>query len=330
MRKVGSLLTAILFLGLIVEIVIFSPKDTGTPSDQPKDRSEAVNGQDGGQWIEGVHLIETSEGKKEWELRADRAMSAIGSDKKQTNWELKKVNAKFFSQTDDGMFFTVTGDEGRVVTETRDMYVHGNVFVRSSNGYEFKTQSVNYDSKTKSLKTNDPVQMFSVGDSDGGAMDLTGVGLHASLEDHTMDVLQDVKLNRELKDGRKVVVRSEKARFYSKNKSADFSGRVIVDLGASRITGPFAKFQYDSEKKALSSMEVEGGVNLTDADKWATAKKVKMSFLKDQFVLTGSPRLVQDSEELVGDEIIFSDGGKKVEVNRGRAKFDSDVKETIK
>jgi LPS export ABC transporter protein LptC len=325
MRTLGSLFTAILFLGLIVEIVIFSPKDTGSP-DQLKDRQTQVSDNDGGQWIEGVHLIETTEGRKEWELRADRAMSL----KDKANWDLKKVNAKFFSKNDDGNFFTVTGDDGKVVTETKDMYVHGNVIVRSTNGYEFKTQSVNYDSKTRSLKTNDPVQMFSVGDSDGGAMDLTGVGLNADMESQTMDVLQDVKLNRELKDGRKVVVRSEKARFYSKNKSADFSGRVIVDIGASRITGPLAKFQYDSEKKALSSMEVEGGVNLTDVDKWATAKKVKMSFLQDQFVLTGSPRLVQDSEELLGDQIIFSEGGKKVEVHRGKAKFDSDVKDSIK
>jgi LPS export ABC transporter protein LptC len=325
MRTLGSLFTAILFLGLIVEIVVFSPKDTGL-STQLKDQKTQAIDKDGGQWMEGVHLIETTEGRREWELRADRAMSLA----EKANWDLKKVNAKFFGKNDDGSFFTVTGDEGQVVTQAKNMYVHGNVIVRSSNGYEFKTQSVNYDSQTRSLKTNDPVQMFSVGDADGGAMDLTGVGLLADMGAQTMDVLRDVKLNRELKDGRKVIVRSEKARFYSKNKSADFSGRVIVDIGASRITGPLARFQYDSEKKALSSMEVEGGVNLTDVDKWATAKKVKMSFIQDQFVLTGSPRLVQDSEELVGDQIVFSEGGKKVEVSRGRAKFDSDVKDQIK
>jgi len=317
MRKFAGLVTFLLFIVLTIEILIFSPKETGL-SPPPRPTSEFEVGENE-QWIQGADLIETREGKKEWELRAERA----NSTKEKGLWILETVRSKFYSENDDGVFFVVKGDRGRVVVATKDMEVSGNVDVQSSNGYTFNTEKINYSSSDRLLTSDDPVKMQGLADADSDGIYLEGVGLLASLKEQYMDVTSSVKLVRRLKDGRVVTVRSEKARFFSYNRSAIFEGKVIVDIGAARITGPVAKFEYDSNTKALSSMEVEGGVNLSDTDKWATARKVKMSFVSDEFILTGSPKMVQNNEELVGEVIRFSEGGRKVEVSNGKASFES-------
>jgi len=331
MRKLGNVLSILLFVALMIEIIVFSPKETGTTDPEQKARLGNATKREGQsseneQWIEGVHLTETSEGKKEWELMAARAMSV----KDKGAWSLKEVQAKFFGEKSEDNFFDVVGEQGQVVLASKDMTVKGNVSVKSHNGYQFKTDSIKYSSESKVLKSNDPIEMLGQPDNDGEGMELKGVGLVASVNDQTMDVLKDVRLERKLKDGRQVVIRSEQARFYSRSRAGEFKGKVIVDIGASRISGPFARFIYDSEKKALSSMEVDGGVNMTDSNKWATAEKIQMSFLDDEFVLKGSPKLVQNSEELTGQEIRFSNGGRKVQVKGGRAVIESSVLEDKK
>ena len=309
-------MAGLLFAVLMVEVLVFSPKEIASPEDIQAKSSQNEAPEE--QFMRGASLVETSEGRKEWELRADEAKGS----KEKGYMALKKVNAKFFSKN-DGTFFTVTGEKGSVWLNTKDMEVQGNVVIHSSNGHIFKTNSVYYKSDAKALRTNDPVTMVGPGDQNGSRLNLVGRGLFASIEDGFIDIQEDVRVNKTLDDGRNVVVRSSKARFSSKSKVASFKDDVVVDIASSRITGPEAHFEYDPKAQTLTSMRVEGGVKISDVDKWATAKKVHMSFTKDRFVLNGAPRLVQNNDELRGEEIVFLDGGRTVQVRRARAKFDS-------
>ena len=78
-------------------------------------------------------------------------------------------------------------------------------------------------------------------------------------------------------------------------------------------------------------MLISGGTRVTDHDKLATSEKVMVHFDDDRYVFSGSPRVVQNGDELVGDEISFLNGGKQVKVSNARAKIDSeDVEKTRK
>jgi lipopolysaccharide export system protein LptA len=97
---------------------------------------------------------------------------------------------------------------------------------------------------------------------------------------------------------------------------------VVLDMDSMRITGPEAKFEYDPKSDAVKSVYVSGGARVSDTDKWATAQNLSVDFQSNKFVFRGNPRVVQNNDELRGEEIVFLDGGKRVQVQRARANVD--------
>jgi lipopolysaccharide export system protein LptA len=170
--------------------------------------------------------------------------------------------------------------------------------------------------------TDQPVEMIGPKDANNNALKLTGVGMQASLANSTMEVLRDVKAQKELEGDRKVVIRSHRSFFSGKDRTAKFLGDVILDMDNMRITGPEAQFLYDSKKDIVKNVIFTGGAKVSDADKWATAQNLNVDFEANRFVFRGNPRVVQNNDELRGEEIVFLDGGKRVQVSRARAKVD--------
>jgi lipopolysaccharide export system protein LptA len=202
------------------------------------------------------------------------------------------------------------------------MRVEGNVVTRSSNGYTFRTEVMTYDSHSRLLTSTEPVEMNGPADAKGQSLKLTGVGMKADMNKSTMDVLSDVKAEKGLDDGRKVFIRSHRANFSGTGRTADFAGDVVLDMDTMRITGPAARFNYDSKRDLVKSVMFSGGARVSDSEKWATAQTVNVDFDENKFVFRGSPRVVQNNDELRGEEIVFLDGGKQVQVRRARAKVD--------
>jgi LPS export ABC transporter protein LptC/lipopolysaccharide transport protein LptA len=266
--------------------------------------------------IAGMHMIETQEGSKIWELRADKAVSFKSRDL----LELETVKAIFFS--DSGVTFTVTGEKGTVQSKSKNLHVEGNVVTRSSNGYVFRTASLDYDSSTRQLYAPNKVDMDGPKDAEGHALKLTGAAMQASLVESTMEVQGEVRSEKTLENGRHAYIRSHKAIFSGKDRTAKFTGDVIMDMDSMRITGPAAQFEYDAKGDAVKSVMFSGGARVSDADRWATAQNVKVDFESNRFVFRGNPRVVQNNDELRGEEIVFLDGGKRVQVKSARAKVD--------
>ena len=316
-RRYGKLLLAILFVFLVVEVVLIAPTtiQEGEKEAAPIDPTEAEGG-DVDQVMRGAKLYGVGNGKQEWELWSEQATSR----KKTKTWDLNKVKALFFGK--DGMQFTVTGERGEANIDTKDMKVMGNVFVRSNNGYVFKTETVNYSSDKKILTSPDAIEMVGPKDKDGHAMSLKGRELRANLEDSVMEVQKDVLAEKTFPDKKRVSIRSQRAQFSGKSKQAKFLDDVVIDFDNMRITGPVAEFQYDSQNRMIESMYVNGGIRVSDQDKWATSQNVKVDFGSDKYTFKGSPRVVQNNDELRGEEIVFLEGGKRVKVIGARARVD--------
>ena len=164
--------------------------------------------------------------------------------------------------------------------------------------------------------------MWGPRDAEGHILHLTGVGMKASVERSTMEILSDVHAEKGLDNGRQALIKSHRSIFSGKNKTARFMDDVILDMDSMRITGPEAVFDYDGKSDTVKSVTVSGGTKVSDTDKWATAQNVKIDFDTNNFTFRGNPRVVQNNDELRGEEIVFLDGGKQVQVQQARAKVD--------
>ncbi|RYZ65417.1 MAG: hypothetical protein EOP09_14310, partial [Proteobacteria bacterium] len=124
MSKRNSIILGMLFIILVVEIVIFAPKELGlSPEDDtaPAASQEiAQNAGSSGQVMSDVYSIEAKGEAKEWELWADKA---LGPRNNTDEWTIKNVRIKFYAS--NGVSYNVTGKTGHVVPMKNDIRIEG-------------------------------------------------------------------------------------------------------------------------------------------------------------------------------------------------------------
>jgi LPS export ABC transporter protein LptC len=326
MSKRNSIILGLLFMILVVELIILAPKEIGTGAEPPPAATAPAAAETGsGQIMKDVYSVEAKPEGKEWELWADRALRP----KENQEWTIEKVKVKFYASS--GVSYTVTGAKGHVVPNEkgiRDIEISGNVITKASNGYVFKSESVFYDSQAKKLASPKEVEMSAPPDKEGGELTLTGSDLKADMNTNEITINKNVRSKKKIKNGKTVAIASERAVFSGRSKIAQFYGNVVVSMDTMTVTGPEARFAYDSKMEALDSILVGGGIKVTDTDKFATSDSVNVSFKDDRIVFKGAPRVVQNGDEMTGDEIVLSENGHKVQVSNAKAQIDSERPKT--
>ncbi|MEK2687570.1 LPS export ABC transporter periplasmic protein LptC [Bdellovibrio sp. GT3] len=265
----------------------------------------------------GVHLVESQKGQRDWELFSESAEGSQGSG----NWKLKKVRVFFYNQ--EKVEFTATGDEGTIDAASKDLKIEGNVITRSENGYVFKTPGISYSSVKRLIESPETVYMEGPADSTGGGMIVRGRSMQVFVDQSKMVIREKVTATKSMSQGKRFEIDADGAEFSGKNNTARFLGAVRMNYDGMRLEGPEASFLYDRGANILSTISIMGGVKVSDADKFATADVVNLDLLANKYVFKGKPKVIQNNDELSGEEIIFLDGGKKVKVERVRAKMES-------
>ncbi|WII73447.1 LPS export ABC transporter periplasmic protein LptC [Bdellovibrio sp. 22V] len=338
MAKFKNLIFASLLVILFVEVLIVFPSRLEHEDDKQvqarvdaerkkqKDKEERIKRGEkveeeepsslAEQKMQGVHLVESQQGNRDWELFA---VSAEGSQGAGT-WELKNVKVLFYNN--EKVEFTVTGDKGTIDSKSKDLSVIGNVLTRSENGYSFKTPSIFYSSKTRQIESPEQVLMQGPKDSSGQGLFLKGNRMRVLVDQSKMLIQQKVSAQKPLEDGKKLTVAADGAEFSGKHNEAKFLGAVRMEYDNMKLEGPEASFLYKAGANVLSSVAVKGGVRVSDVDKFATSESVNLDLLANKYTFKGRPKVIQNNDELSGEEIIFLDGGKKVKVERVRAKVE--------
>lgn len=313
MRKWTTIAFAMLLLALVVQIIFGFPLNIETqPEEETLKLTSPKKDNQAEQHMEGVHLVESESGNRDWELFASSAEGFEGKG----YWQLKNVKVQFYS--DEELEFTVTGETGLINSKTKDMEFKGNVYTRSKNGYQFQSESVFYNSKTRIISSPNDIKMMGPSDQKEKGMTLTGNKMMTNVNDSKMKIESNVKAFKQLKNGKKFEITSHSAEFSSKDNSAKFIENVKIQVDSMQMEGPEAQFQYKSGSDFLQSILLKGGVKVSDYDKFATSESVFFDPDQDQFVFKGKPRVVQNNDEIIGDQIIFYEGGKKVRVEKIR------------
>lgn len=269
------------------------------------------------QKMQGVHLVESQQGRRDWELFAEAAEGDQGAG----TWRLKDVKVLFYKN--EKVEFTVTGKSGTIDSKSKDLSVVGDVETRSENGYSFRTPSIFYSSKTRFIESPEEVLMQGPKDSVGGGLELKGRRMKVLVEQSKMFIQENIKAQKDEKNGKTFQISADGAEFNGRNHEAIFKGAVRVSYDSMNLEGPEASFIYKAGTELLSSIAVRGGVRVSDKEKYATSDTVDLDLLANKYTFKGRPKVIQENDELIGDEIIFLDGGKKVKVEKVRAKVEN-------
>jgi LPS export ABC transporter protein LptC len=131
-------------------------------------------------YVRDFHYTEVGDPESTWEINADSAKYV----KKENLVFLENVRVKLI--TSDGRTFLMTGEEGRLNTDIKDISVKGNVVIFSDNGDRITTDYLNYSDSEKKVYTDSCVRMRTP------RMKLKGVGLSISLKTKKLRLLSQV------------------------------------------------------------------------------------------------------------------------------------------
>lgn len=312
-RSINKGLFYFLLTMLFVEILFLGSKYIDKKESQDYNVKN-VFAQSADQKMERVHLVEGVGSSKEWELFAETAEGFIG----QGIWNLSKVKVIFYAKTGDS--YTVQGKSGQIDTNSKDMDILGDVSTLSTNGYEFVTPSIHYYSATKQLNAPETLRLKGPKDQAGQRLRLQGRGITTFLENSLMNIESDVVADRQMSNGKNIKIQSQKAQLSGKSNMVRFYQSVKMYYDSFSIQGPEALFAYHAGEDVPQSIIVNGGVQVSDVEKKASAENLQIDLSDDRYILRGSPKVIQGTDELNGEEIILYDNGKKVKIQGINAK----------
>ncbi len=131
--------------------------------------------------LEKIRFVEDKQGRKTWELEA----KSIQQYQDQNMMLLEEVNVTFF--TKEGRSFTISGRQGKIHQDSKNVELVGDVVLTSSDGYRMKTRSISYRHAEKIVSTSDPVEI------EGDQIRLVGKGMWVDMEAKIFKVLAQVK-----------------------------------------------------------------------------------------------------------------------------------------
>ena len=145
MRKIPLVILGcvVLFMSVVVSLLLIRSR-------APKPHAPELAQTRADYRIKEVHLQEEDRGTARWQLDAD--YGEIFEDQGKT--VMKKVTIRI---NEPNRQWTVSGDEGEMLRDTKDVTLRGNVIVVSSDGLRLETEVLNWAAKEQRAWTNDPV-----------------------------------------------------------------------------------------------------------------------------------------------------------------------------
>jgi LPS export ABC transporter protein LptC len=131
--------------------------------------------------LEKIRLVEDKHGQKTWELEA----KSVQQYQDQNIMVLEDVKVTFYAK--EGRTIFLTGKQGKVYQDSKNVDLVGDVVLTSSDGYQLKTHSVSYRHLGEIVSTSDPVEI------EGEQIRLTGKGMLVDMEAKTFKILSQVK-----------------------------------------------------------------------------------------------------------------------------------------
>jgi LPS export ABC transporter protein LptC len=139
--------------------------------------------------LKKIDYTETRDGVRRWKLIADSADYNVKSG-------TSVVQNVFMTFYDEKGFEvgTLTSQSGETQSDNKKVRVQGDVVIRSSRGYTFYVDQLDYSDATRMISTESPVQIVT------SRMQLTGKGLRLNVDTQAYRVASEVQARLHGKD----------------------------------------------------------------------------------------------------------------------------------
>jgi LPS export ABC transporter protein LptC len=140
--------------------------------------------------LQEIRYTETSDGLRRWTLVADTAAHSVSEGVSR----IENIQMTFYD-AQGAEDVTLAARSGSFKVDSREVEVHGDVVVKSSQGFALYTEQLIYRETDRMIRTDAPVRMVS------DRMALTGNGMLLSVVDHNLVLLSAVRARIEATAG---------------------------------------------------------------------------------------------------------------------------------
>lgn len=265
--------------------------------------------------LKKVHLVESFQDGKEWELNADIAHS----QKNGAAWLLSNVRVRFFEESTLGIH--VTGDWALFTTSQRKLHIYGNVVAETENGYKIKTQDLFYTSNDRQLFSEGAVDIIRQSSRRTGATVIKGGYMRTSMKDSMFTLGNGVSAAQGRTLGGGLEVKSGEARLSKEKSSVEFYDKVHMSWGDSEFQGQSAELRYNSAEDELEEVLLVGQVQIISDTRFASCERARLSMREGITELSGRPKVIEAGNQVEGEKIILNHENNTVKVEQMRARF---------
>lgn len=132
--------------------------------------------------FENFYVVESKDGKKRWELKADSAR--VYDHEKRT--EFSKIRLTFMDEDKPAMW--LTADEGMMDNSTKDIAIQGNIKAKSDDGKRLWTEKLTYNSSSGNISSDTNVKIST------GKVRIVAEGIEANPDMGRIKVLGNTRL----------------------------------------------------------------------------------------------------------------------------------------
>ncbi len=203
------------------------------------------------------------------------------------------MNANYYLDKDT---LSVKSNSARLNRRDQSMHLDGNVEMETTQGWNLKTNYLDWQRGNDQIKTTSPVR------TEKDWLTLTAKGLYADSQLERADFQEDVQLtfkDKSQKDATTINCDGPLEIEYSTGR-AIFRNNVVVDHSQGKLFSDTATLVFDAKEEKIIKIISEGNVKIIRDNNVTFAEKATYLANEERLILEGSPRLIYFPHESEG------------------------------
>lgn len=262
--------------------------------------------------LQGVRFFESTLNKPRWDIESKFAEL----HRKENYAFLHDVISNFYAEA-TGNVVSTKSDYGRCQLDSSEVFLEGNVVVKSRRGYLFELPRLKYLGKMHEFHSEDAVEMKGP-DVAKPAMFLRGVGLKADIDREYFTVKKNVVAQKRLRNSEWIKITSRTGEFHTEDQHAFFQGAVSSILSSARIQSDSLELVVSDQKELINA---RGNVVLHTKKRKAHADTALIEAGSSQIVLEGRASVDADDNQIRGRRILLYSDEDRVEVEQAEGRI---------